>query len=244
MRVSSGTNSSVAKDCTLTLMARPRCAVLRIALPGRQGFEAALQHEAAELVIEAELLGERHEPVGEYHAEARVVPADQRFGAGDDALMGDQRLEVEVELPFGEAGPEVAHQLVAFGLAVHRRGIEQRDAVAAGALGLVHRDIGALQQLVGPLFLSVEDHHADARRSDMAQRAELESGPERGQHLVGRKDGASRRVRAVGAGRVQDDHELVAADARHRVARAPGTAAAARRPARGRRRRCRGPACR
>ena len=93
-----------------------------------------------------------------------------------DARMVDLRLEVEVELAVGEPRPEVADQLVALGLAVHRQGIEQRDAVAARGLGLVHRDVGALQQLVGPLFAAVEDHHADARRSDVAQRAELESG--------------------------------------------------------------------
>ncbi len=67
--------------------------------------------------------------------------------------------------PATQAAADRREGLVAAALGAVMRGIEEVIAVLAGELGLVHRQVGLAQQLVGVDFLGLRvQGQADARR--------------------------------------------------------------------------------
>ena len=90
--------------------------------------------------------------------------------------------------------------------------VEQLGPVAAGALGAVHRDVGVAHELARGRRRAA-DGDADAGRDEQGLAVELERVRERALHAIGD------RVHRDRAGDlVEQDDELVAAEAGHRVA--------------------------
>ena len=144
-----------------------------------------------------------------------MLPAHQRLDA-DHALRGDVdlRLVVQDELAGADRGAQLAEQLQPLGgvrVAVRRVGLD----AGARALGVVHRDVGALDQRVhvGPVLGAVGDpdagvqHGRDAVEQERARDRVLQAAGELGGHP------------AVGQP-AQQHGELVAAEPGERVAAA------------------------
>src|SRR5258705_12363889 len=93
----------------------------------------------------------------------------------------------------------------------------EREAVLAGGLRLVHRAVGAVEQLLGRVGRGLEPRHSDGRadveaRMSLAERARAGEEPVRERLYRG----------ALGVG--EQHRELVAAEAGRDVARADGLA--------------------
>ena len=100
------------------------------------------------------------------------------------------------------------------GLARAHGGLEHVDAVAADALGVIHRELGVLQPFLGVLRLAVAERQADrAGEEDFA----VVEGDRRAQRAA---DGFGERGDARGVALRQDDEaELIARQTRQRVLR-------------------------
>ena len=148
---------------------------------------------------------------GAEQAALGVLPAHERLDPAHAA--GAQlglRLVVEHELAGLEGGAELAHQREPLAAVVVAPG--EVDLVAgAHALGLVHRDVGALQQPHGVRRVVGVERDADAGVDVHVDAADRERLLERRAQAQPR--GAGGRLVAG----LEDDRELVAAEARERV---------------------------
>ena len=127
-------------------------------LPG-----GAVEDEEAERDDQAGALGHRDEIGRRDAAELRVVPADQRLEAGDRLVVEpDDGLIEDLDLLAAEGPAEVRLQRGEVGAVLAERRAEGLDAVAAEPLGVVHADLGVLDQLLGLDLLAVV--HGDADR--------------------------------------------------------------------------------
>ena len=99
---------------------------------------------------------------GEIGAAGRVVPADQRFEAGDFLSRGaDDRLICDPQLVAFDRLPQVILEQLAFGrLAVHRRLIKAVLAAAGGLRG-VERKVGVAHERVGAGAAGIADRDPD-----------------------------------------------------------------------------------
>ena len=175
-------------------------------------LDGLLEDPGGERVDQAALLGQRDELGRRDDPADRVDPADQGLDVLD--LVGahvDQRLVVQGQLAqrrsvaqLGEDGQPVPVGLVG-------RGVVDGPA-AAGPLGAVHRDVGALQQHARLVAVLAGERDADARGQRHGHLGQVERLLEAGQQLA--RDGA-RLDRRVQVG--QADRELVAAQPRDRV---------------------------
>ena len=192
-------------------------------------------------MIRPGLLGERDELVGRDRAARRVrssagAPRRRRCScrrAARPAGSGPRAGRASIALL--ELGPQLEPLDDPL---VHRR-LEDAVAALAVALGHVHGDVGVAQQLLGIRGAVSRSREADAdagAREDLLA-VDLDRRLERAEDPLGR---IGRLLRAGDT--VEQDRELVAAEARDGVGRADRDLRAARRPpgARGRRRRGRG----
>ena len=174
-------------------------------------LERAVEDERGQRPRQAALLDEREEVAGAEQAALGVVPAHERLDAAHRA--GPQlrlRLVVQDELAGLERGAELADEREPLAAVVVAA--DHVDLVAgAHALGLVHRDVGALQQAHGVAGVGGEQRDADAGVDVDADAADGEGVLER--RAQPQPGGARRRLVA----RLEDDRELVAAEARERV---------------------------
>ena len=166
------------------------------------------QDPAAELDDHAAVLGDRDEAVGWDLAELRVRPPGQRLDADDPAGA-----DVDLGL-VGDGQPAVAQ-----GLAQRRRqrqGVvaelehvvgEPLEVVAPGRLGVLHREVGALEQLGRVRPAGRMDGAADAHRDGQRVAADRHR---RQQVLEQHVHPRGHRFRPLEAG--QHDRELVAAE--------------------------------
>ena len=109
-------------------------------------LQRAIEHERGQRAREAALLDQRQEVAGAEQPALGVLPAHERLDAAHGARpqLG-LRLVVQDELAGLERGAELADEREPLAAVVVAAG--EVDLVAgAHALGLVHRDVGALQQ--------------------------------------------------------------------------------------------------
>ena len=185
------------------------------ALPGAELLRGALQHEQAELDDQPGLLGDGDELGGRHAAELWMVPARQRLEAGDRAVFEPHdRLVEDGDFFALDGAAQVRLQGQPVGLARPHRRLEHLDAVAAAALGVIHRKLGVFEDLLAALRLVVAERHADrAGDEDFA----LVEGDRRAQ---GAADGLRHGGDFFGAAlRQQDQRELIAGEAGERVLR-------------------------
>ena len=180
--------------------------------PLRRLTARLLDHPGADARDQAGLLGVRDELVGRHEPLLGIVPAHQRLDpeqrARAEVVDG---LVVEPELVLGQRAPQPRGERQA---AVAVAGVLRVEGirVAAGALGLVHRGVGVLEQLSGDDAVVRADRDADRGSEPELGSVEHERVVERGQDLGGHRLGAGR----LDAG--ADQHELVAAQPGQQVA--------------------------
>ena len=201
-------------------------------------LQRAVEHVGGERARQPALLRERQEVCGREQPAPRVLPAHERLDAGDGpARQVGLRLVVQDELAVVDRVAQLADEREPLAAVVVAR--RQVDLVAgAHPLGLVHRDVGALQQpdRVGRV-LGVE-RDADARVDVDGDVLDVERALERVPQAQPR--GARR---GLVAGR-EHERELVAAQPRERVVLADRARPAAARSGAGPRRPRDGRACR
>ena len=99
---------------------------------------------------------------GDSAAHLGMVPARQRLEAGDRAvLQPHDRLVEDGDLVALERAAQLGFERQAVGLARAHRRLEHLDAVAADALGVIHRELGVLEHLLGAVRLAVAERQAD-----------------------------------------------------------------------------------
>ena len=134
-------------------------------LPGRELARGALEHEQAEIDDQADFLGDRDEFGRRQPAELRMIPARQRLEAGDGAILQPHdRLVEHLDLLALDGAAQFGFQRQAVGLARAHRRLEDLDAVAADALGVIHRQLGVLEHLLGAVRLRSRRAPARSRR--------------------------------------------------------------------------------
>ena len=185
----------------------------------------AVDHPVAQAHDQAEALGQRDEDRRRHVAARRVAPAQQGLGRGDAAAGGvDLGLEHEFEAVAVKCLAEVAQQLQVVRHVLVHLGGEHAHARAAGALGGLHRGLGAGDQALGVAVVRVQRDAHRARQVHLlrAQPVGLADG-------VDRAFGQSRQRFALGL-LGQQHREHVAARARqhvlglHQPAQAPARA--------------------
>ena len=186
--------------------------VERTARPGRGLGQRVGDDALGERAHEARLLDARDERRREQAAVDGVLPAHERLEAAEPAGRHlDLGLEVQLELAARDPGAQLAEQDEAVAAVVVALLAVGRDAHAV-ALGLVHRDVGALEQLDRRGGVPGEEREADARvdldRDAVEDERLLEAAAQAPGDGLGRGDVARR---------AEDDGELVAAEAREQV---------------------------
>ena len=174
---------------------------------------AFLDHPVAQPVDQPEALGNRDEHVGPHHAARGVLPAQQRLHALQPSQPGiDLGLIVQLQLaPLQRVAQVLLQAQLILQPLVHPR-LEKRIGIAAGPLGGVHGRIGVLHQLQAVAMLRVQRHpHRTGKRHLVA--LNLQRLRQHLDHPVGQA-GAIGHIRNI----LGQQHELVAANAGHRVA--------------------------
>ena len=139
-----------------------RIALAQGALPGAELPGGALEHEQAKLDDQPGLFGDGDEFGGRHPAQFRMVPARQRLEAGDGAVVEPHdRLVEDGDLVALDRAAQIGFDRQPVGLARAHRRLEHFDAVAAAALGVIHRELGVLEHLFAALRLAVAERHAD-----------------------------------------------------------------------------------
>jgi hypothetical protein len=171
------------------------------------------QHPFAERVDEARFLGERDEHLRRHVAVLGVVPAQERLGADDRAIVDpDHRLVVQPQRVVRERGAQRGFERVLAQPVLGQVGVEELVGVATEVLAAVHRDVRVLEQLLGIVRVVGIHGDADGRRDEDVVRLDLERLRDRVEELL--RDAAEHRgVVEV----LDDDHELVAAEARQEI---------------------------
>ena len=181
---------------------------------------------------QAGLLGQRDELAGAEEAARRVLPAHQRLEAGDAAEVEvDDRLVVQDQLVVLDRALELLAAVEpGDGVDVHVVG-EDREAVGAGGLGGVHREVGVAQQVVAGVgggdadagaqvqALALE-HHGGGEDVEQAVDQRVDVGDVRGRGSRTRRRRGGRRCRrraARGAGARRDLQQAVAGGVAERV---------------------------
>ena len=106
-----------------------------------------------------------------------MVPADQRFEAGDFLVFQvDERLVVKLEFAADQGLAKVEFQCAP---RLHQRihlGLEEAVGAAAVGLGAVQCHVGVLQELIGIRRVGRSDRNADAGADDDLMAVEIEWG--------------------------------------------------------------------
>ncbi len=109
-----------------------------------------------------------------------MVPARQRLEAGDGAVVeANDRLIQDGDLVALERAPQIGLDRQPVGFARAHGDLEHVDAIAAAALGVIHREFGVLEHFLGALRLGAlakrqadragEEYFAVAERDRRAQ---------------------------------------------------------------------------
>ena len=160
------------------------------------------------------LLGDRDEDGRDDHAALGVVPADQRLGADDLAVVHvDLRLVEQLQLAALERVAQAALEVETLGGLLAHRVVEDLAARLAELLRAVHGGVGVAQQRLRVGDADRQRTHAEARGHEALAAVELDRRAQGAGQAVGDAAGGDL---ATGAG---DHHgELVAAEAGDHVA--------------------------
>ena len=122
-------------------------------LPLRELLRGVVEHEQAEIDDQPDFLGDRDEFRRRQAAQLGVIPACQRLEAGDGAIFQPHdRLVEHLDFLALDGAAQFRFHRQAVGLARAHGRLEDFDAVAADALGVVHRELGVLEHFIGPCW--------------------------------------------------------------------------------------------
>ena len=185
-------------------------------LPDRELARGALEHEQAEIDDQADFLGDGDEFRRRQAAELGMIPARQRLEAGDGAILQPHdRLVQHLDLLALDGAAQFRFHGQPVGLARAHRRLEDFDAVAADALGVIHREFGVLEHLLGAVRLAFGERQADrGGEEDFA----VVEGDRRAQ-ACGACVSAKATMRAGSLSDIRISGELVARQPRQRVLR-------------------------
>src|ERR1700761_2241544 len=111
-------------------------------LPGAELPRSPLEDEEAKLDDQSDLLGDIDELGGRHPPELRMIPARQRLEAGNGAILQPHdRLVQDRDLLALDSAAQLALERQAVGLARAHCRLVDVDAVAADALGVIHRKL-------------------------------------------------------------------------------------------------------
>ena len=193
-------------------------AALRPMCPLRELGTGRLKHPASDRNDERRFFRGRDEIVGPDPAALRMIPTQQRFDACHAAIHADLRLVVDQELVFSPGLAQIRRESCIGGdQRLHLR-VEKAHCVAARVLGLVHREIGLLEQFADAARRLAEQRDADAAGTVVQVTWKHVRLAQRGQDPVADDACRGRRLQWLETGIFDQDHELVAAQPRHRVA--------------------------
>ena len=96
-------------------------------------------------------------------------------------------------------------------------GVKKPHRIAPRSLGLVHRQVGVLEQLLNTACLLAKERNAHAQRGVVAERVQRIGHVQRGHYMVGHQRGFSSGLVDVGAEAFQEHHKFVSAKTRHRI---------------------------
>ncbi|MNM41348.1 hypothetical protein D3C81_521640 [compost metagenome] len=183
-------------------------------MPGPQLRAGLVQHPVADRQDQAAALGDGNEHVRCQQAQLRMLPAQQRLGAGGGRIgRREFRLVVQQQFVARDRLAQVLQQAqLAVGTELHR-GDEEGVAVPAGFLGVVHRRIGMCHQLAFVAGIVRIQGNAQAGGDLQFRRIQHEGFAGRCDHPLGDHRRIVRRIDG------QHDHELVAAEAGEGVLR-------------------------
>ena len=176
-----------------------------------------MQHPAPQRQDESGFLGHRDELGGRHQAALWVVPAHQCLHPHKAAVLVHLGLEMQQELLERQRMAQVVFQ---GGTGAHRRlhfRVEEAQRVAPGRFGLVHGQIGLLEQFQHAGLRPQEGHDADAGRAAVVVACQGVGLAELGQDLLAHATGLHHQRLRVRAQAFEHDHELVAAQARHGI---------------------------
>ena len=184
-------------------------------MPARGLLQGLAKDVAAELDDEPGLLGEWDEVLRREAPAGRMVPAQQRLEACKlvGSKAGNRLIEDGDLLPIERHAELALERQAALVLAAHG-GVEDLDAVGAGALGAQHGDLAVPQHFLRRGLRAVVHHDADGRGQNDLLGADLHGRAQRAADPLGE----CRDVVRIAVGDEQDG-ELVAAETRQRVLR-------------------------
>ena len=199
--------------------------LFRLRCPGRELDTGLMQDPVAERQDKAGFLRQRDELAGRDESALRMQPAHQCFGADHAARRIHLRLIVKNQLVLEHGLAQIdLHVRPRLDRILHRR-IEETQGVAPGRLGLVHRRVRALHQLIDADRITQKQGNprtrcavmiAHARTIGVQRDVELVGPAQLRLDLVGHVLRLNRRVGAF-VEIFEQDNEFVPTEARHRV---------------------------
>ncbi len=170
------------------------------------------QHPFADLQDLAALFGNRDEVGRRHHAEFGMLPAQQRFGADDAAILeADLGLVVQFQLIALERTAQRIFQLQRMHGAGLHFGSEKAVTVAPALFGAVHRGVGPLRQRVEIVAVAGIHRNPDRGRDGQLILLDVVRLLRRFEQFFRDMGGAA----GIGIGQHQD--EFIAAQTRYRV---------------------------
>ena len=186
--------------------------------PKRELLARRLQCPLAQRQNQPAFLGCGNEVGGCHQPTLGVLPAQQGLDAGDVAEPVHLRLVVQDELLFPQPDAKIRTERRVGADSGLQLGIEEADGVAPHGLGLVHRQVGLLEQFAHTVVAPAQSGDADARGGVVLVSGQIEGFAQLFDHLFGHHAGARGGNARVVVQVFEHDDEFVAAQARHRVA--------------------------
>ena len=181
----------------------------------RELARGALEHEQAEIDDQADFLGGGDEFGRRQAAELGMIPARQRLEAGNGAILQPHdRLVQHLDLLALDGAAQFRFHGQPVGLARAHGRLEDFDAVAADPLGVIHRELGVLEHLLGVARLVFGERQPDRGGDEDFAVVEADRRAQGAAHGLG--EGHDARGLAF---RQQDQGELVAGQPRQRILR-------------------------
>ena len=201
---------------------------LRHLSPGHQLLASSLHDPFSERQDQPHVFGDRDEFSGQHQPTPWVLPAHQRFRTGHLAMAVDLHLVMQDELLSQHCLDQIIFKLDQRIEGRQHGRIVKKRPVAAGILGLVHRQVGFLEQVVNRVISVHEQHDTNARRAAEAMLLQPIGFAQRQHNLAGDTVGMGCGVLDMRTDRLDQDHEFVASQTGHAVVDANTSAQALR----------------
>ena len=137
---------------------------LDLVRPQRSVGTGFAQHPFSQRNDQADLFRDRDELTGQHHAALGMIPADQRFAAGDRVIVEpDNRLVIQLELAFDQAlSQRQFERAPRLHSGIHCR-LEEAVSAAAVRFCPVKSHVGVSQKFVGLRTVARRNRYPDAR---------------------------------------------------------------------------------